>query len=299
MGSADLLAAIVAGTRRIIEVREAREPMAALAKRAEAMSTRPGRFREALAARGRVRIIAECKRRSPSRGVLRARYDAAVIAESYARAGAAAISVLTEPTFFDGSLDDLKAVRASVDVPILRKDFVVARYQLMEARAAGADAVLLIAAALSRHELKTLVDEATLAGLDALVEVHDRDELSAAVDAGAAIIGVNNRNLRTLEVRLGVSEELASHVPRGVIAVSESGLKGPEDLTRLGRAGYSAFLIGERFMTEPDPGVALRALLDAVTRPVDEHSGATTGERREARGIDARDGHASEGRGRG
>jgi indole-3-glycerol phosphate synthase len=262
--SADLLATIVAATRRIVEVREARESSSDLAERAARTAARPGRFLAALTRPGRVNVIAECKRRSPSRGVLRADYDAASIARAYAAAGAAAISVLTEPTFFDGSLADLTAVRAAVDVPVLRKDFVVSEYQLLEARAAGADAVLLIVAALARDDLRRLLKQAALLGLDVLVEVHDRGELDVALDAGAALVGVNNRNLRTLAVDVRASEDLIARIPSGIVAVSESGLKSAGDLVRLGRLGYRAFLIGERFMTDPDPGAALRVLLEAA-----------------------------------
>jgi indole-3-glycerol phosphate synthase len=261
---ADLLAAIVAAARRMVEVRQIEEPVAALARRADLRAPRPGAFREALTCAGRVNVIAECKRRSPSRGVLRAAYDAVGIARDYAAAGAAAISVLTEPTFFDGSLDDLRAVRGAVGLPLLRKDFIVSEYQLLEARAAGADAVLLIVAALTPGELRTLSARAASLGLDALVEVHDRAELASAIEAGAVIVGVNNRNLRTLEVDVRASEDLVSGMPAGVVAVSESGLKSADDVSRLGRLGYRAFLIGERFMTAPDPGAALRALLDAA-----------------------------------
>jgi indole-3-glycerol phosphate synthase len=211
-----------------------------------------------------VNVIAECKRRSPSRGVLKADYDAPSIARAYEAAGAAAISVLTEPTFFDGSLDDLAAVRAAVGVPDLRKDFVVSEYQQFEARAAGADAVLLIVAALAPDELRRLLKQAAALGLDVLVEVHDGGELDVAVGAGAALIGVNNRNLRTLAVDVRASEDLIARMPSGIVAVSESGLKSAGDLVRLGRLGYRAFLIGERFMTDPDPGAALRVLLEAA-----------------------------------
>jgi indole-3-glycerol phosphate synthase len=259
--TADLLATIVASTRRIVAVREQREPLVDLARRAERRSAPAGTFRAALSATGRVNVIAECKRRSPSRGVLRADYDPAAIARSYADAGAAAISVLTEPTFFDGSLDHLEAVRAAVTVPLLRKDFVISEYQLFEARAAGADAVLLIVAALTPGELSRLAGRAADLGLDALVEVHDADELSPAIDAGARIIGVNNRNLRTLEVNVRVSEELIERIPRDVIAVSESGLRTAADLERLRALGYRAFLIGERFMAAADPGAQLRELV--------------------------------------
>ena len=273
--AADLLATIVAATRRIVEVREQREPLSALAARAERRQASPGRFRAALqapagndpqAVRGPAvpRIIAECKRRSPSRGVLRATYDPVTIARGYEQAGAAAISVLTEPTFFDGSVDHLQAVRDAVRIPVLRKDFIVSEYQLLEARAAGADAVLLIAAALDAQSLAALYARASTLGLDVLVEVHSVDELTAAIDAGARIVGVNNRNLRTLEVDINASETLASRMPQGVVSVSESGLKTPADLARLRQLGYDAFLIGERFMTAADPGDALRQLLDGV-----------------------------------
>jgi indole-3-glycerol phosphate synthase len=261
---ADLLATIVAATRRTVELRAVREPMARLALRAERADTRPGAFRAALTHAGRVNIIAECKRRSPSRGVLRADYDAAAIARGYSAAGAAAISVLTEPTFFDGSLDDLASVRKAVDVPLLRKDFIVSEYQLLEARASGADAVLLIAGALRPPELTRLMTRSSDLCLDALVEVHNGDELTAALDAGADLVGVNNRNLRTLAVDLAVSEELIARMPKGVTAVSESGIKTPADITRFIALGYRAFLIGERFMTTNDPGAALRALLSGL-----------------------------------
>jgi indole-3-glycerol phosphate synthase len=213
-----------------------------------------------------VNVIAECKRRSPSRGVLRADYDPAAIARGYASAGAAAISVLTEPTFFDGSLDHLAGVRQSVDVPLLRKDFIVSEYQLLEARAVGADAVLLIAGALKPVELTRLLARAGDLGLDALVEVHNQDELAAALDAGAGVVGVNNRDLRTLSVDLDVSEALVARIPKGVTAVSESGIKTPADINRFVELGYRAFLIGERVMTMQDPGAALGDLLRGVVR---------------------------------
>jgi indole-3-glycerol phosphate synthase len=258
----DLLAALVAGTRRIVEVREAREPRGDLERRAHNTARTAGRFQAAVSAADRVNIVAECKRRSPSRGVLRPAYDPVPIASAYVDAGAAAISVLTEPTFFDGSLEHLAAVRSAVDVPLLRKDFIVSEYQLLEALAAGADAVLLIVAALRPVELKVLHDHALTLGLDALVEVHDSTELSIAVDVGARIIGVNNRNLRTLDVELHASEELMAQMPGDVAAVSESGIRSSEDVQRLRQLGYRAFLIGERFMTAEDPGRELKALLE-------------------------------------
>ncbi len=279
--TADLLAAIVAATRRIVEVREQREPLSALAARAERREAPTGRFRAALAgdslqvAQGQAlpRIIAECKRRSPSRGVLRPGYDPVAIAKAYEKAGAAAVSVLTESTFFDGTLDHLQAVRGAVGIPVLRKDFVVSEYQLLEARAAGADAVLLIVAALDSRALAALHGRAVALGLDVLVEVHSADELFIAADAGARIVGVNNRNLRTLEVDVTASETLAARMPSGMVTVSESGLQTAADLMRLRQLGYDAFLIGERFMTAVDPGQALRALLDAA-EPESLHSRA-------------------------
>ena len=259
---ADLLETIVAATRRIVEVRQEREPLAVLARRAEAREPNPGRFRAAIGRADGLNVIAECKRRSPSRGLLRADYDPAVIAAGYAAAGAAAISVLTEPTFFDGALEHLEAVRNATEVPLLRKDFIVSEYQLLEAKAAGADAVLLIVAALDRRELTLFAERAAMFGLDALVEVHTEDELSRAIEAGAAIIGVNNRNLRTLHVDMRASEALIARVPPDVVAVSESGLRSTADLVRLRALGYRAFLVGERFMKEKDPGAELKALLE-------------------------------------
>lgn len=257
----DLLAAILAATRRVVEVRQQREPLSELARRAERAAA-PGRgFSQAVARSDRVNVIAECKRRSPSRGVLRADYDPVSIARGYAAAGAAAISVLTEPTFFDGCLDHLRAVRAAIDLPVLRKDFIVSEYQLLEAKAAGADAILLIVAALQPKELASLAASAERLGLDALIEVHREAELSTAIDAGAKIVGVNNRNLRTLEVDVEMSHKLIAMIPSDVVAVSESGLRTAEDLIRLRGLGYRAFLVGERFMTEPEPESALRTLL--------------------------------------
>jgi indole-3-glycerol phosphate synthase len=257
--SSDLLSAVVAAARRSADGRARHVGRAALERQ---VSQRPpaGRsFRESLRRQG-VRVIAECKRRSPSRGILRADYDPVAIARSYESAGAAAISVLTEATFFDGSLDHLRAVRPAVSLPLLRKDFIVTDYQVFEAAACGADAVLLIVAALETTDLRPLIGRARTLGLAALVEVHDRDELNRAIDAGADIIGVNSRNLRTLQVDRTVLEALAPAVPAGVVAVAESGLKTAEDLRRLGARRYDAFLIGERFMGERDPGAALASL---------------------------------------
>ena len=259
--SADVLETIVAATRRIVSCRRERDSESAVRTRAEGRTPNGAGFRQALGHAGRINIIAECKRRSPSRGVLRPHYDPVAIAGGYATAGAVALSILTEPTFFDGDPSHLEAVRAAVTLPLLRKDFIVDEYQLLEARAWGADAILLIVAALTPADLRRLRDAAAALGLAALVEVHDVDELDVALEAGAEIVGVNNRNLRTLAVDTAASETIASRIPAGVIAVSESGLRSAADITRLRAHGYHAFLIGERFMAVPDPGAALGELL--------------------------------------
>jgi indole-3-glycerol phosphate synthase len=262
----DLLRTIVAATERITEVRREREPLTALETRAAAASPDGARFERELGQAGRVNVVAECKRRSPSKGVLAADYDPVRIARSYQDGGAAAISVLTEPTFFDGALEHLAAVRAAVTLPLIRKDFIVDEYQLFEARAAGADAVLLIVAALAQVTLERLQRRAWDVGLAALVEVHNEEEMTRAVDAGAKIIGVNNRNLRTLSVDVDGSYRLAARIPRGSIGVSESGLKSRDELERLSDAGYRAFLIGERFMTDPNPARAIGELVGSGSR---------------------------------
>ena len=261
MSAPDLLRTIVAATRRITEVRRQQESLNALESRAAGAAPRGALFEEALGRRDRHNVIAECKRRSPSRGVLAAHYDPVAIARQYQLGGAAAISVLTEPTFFDGALEHLTAVRAAVSLPILRKDFIVDEYQLFEARAAGADAALLIVAALEQAELVRLQRRASELGLATLVEVHDDEELARAIDSGARIIGVNNRNLRTLAVDVDASFRLARQMPAGTIAVSESGLRSRADLETLSAAGYRAFLIGERFMTDGDPAAAIGQLI--------------------------------------
>jgi len=259
---ADLLTTIVAATRRIVAVRRSREPLGPLIRRAEARTDRlAGTFRAALQPTDRVNVIAECKRRSPSRGVLRQQYDAAAIAAVYEEAGAAAISVLTESTFFDGSLEHLRAVTSRVTIPVLRKDFVVDEYQIAEAAAEGADAVLLIAAALADSALRDLQAASTGLGLDALIEIHDASELDRALAVGADLIGVNNRNLRTLAVDARVSADLIGRIPRDVTAVAESGFTSSSELAALREAGYRAFLVGERLMTSADPGRTLRELL--------------------------------------
>ena len=259
MTDPDLLATIVAATRRAVEVRQSRMPADALHSRI----TRGPRGRDFVSAlRGSEppRIIAECKRRSPSRGILRRDYDPAAHAAAYASAGAAAISVLTEPTFFDGALEHLSSVRAATDLPLLRKDFIVTDYQIVEAAAFGADAVLLIAGALPDRELARLIEFAGRTGTAALVEVHDRRELQRAMDSGAQTIGVNSRNLKTLAVDLSVLDELIELMPAEAVAVAESGIRREEDISWLSRLGYDAFLVGEHLITQPDPGAALMQL---------------------------------------
>ncbi len=253
----DLLATILAATRHAVAERERARPAEAFR-----LSRHPrGRdFVEALRTAPAPRVIAECKRRSPSKGVLRSEYHPAAHAAAYARASAAAISVLTEPAFFDGGLDDLAAVRRAVDLPLLRKDFILTEYQLLESVEVGADAILLIVAALDDGALRHLLARAGRLGLAALVEVHDERELRRGLEAGATIVGVNSRDLRTLSVDVTVLDRIAAALPAGVTAVAESGIRTTDDLTRLARAGYHAFLVGERLITEPDPGAALEEL---------------------------------------
>lgn len=259
----DLLGTIVAATRAASAFRESRRPLAALEPQIARRVPAGDAFVAALRTTAPPRIIAECKRRSPSRGILRAEYRPAEHARAYAAAGAAAISVLTEPTFFDGHPGHLAAVRQAVDLPLLRKDFIITDYQVHEAAALGADAVLLIVAALADQELARLLALAGSLGLAALVEVHDADELRRAADAGSQVIGVNSRNLRTLTVDLNVLDELGPLMPQGVVAVAESGIRSGDDLRRLSGAGYHAFLVGERLIVQPDPGAALKELRES------------------------------------
>ncbi|MCS7316266.1 MAG: indole-3-glycerol phosphate synthase TrpC [Bryobacteraceae bacterium] len=251
----DFLARIVAHKRRLSDFRPAGRDQ--LERRAAAVQRRD--FAAALASPP-PSIIAEIKRASPSRGALAPMADAASTARAYARGGAAALSVLTEPEHFAGSLDDLERARAATSLPVLRKDFTLDEYDIAEAAAHGADAVLLIAAILSARDLERLRQYAASFGMAALVEVHDRDELAAALDSGARIVGVNNRNLRTLQVQLETSLELAPHIPAGVLKVSESGIRSAADVRRLREAGFDAFLVGEHLMQASDPETALRAL---------------------------------------
>jgi indole-3-glycerol phosphate synthase len=219
----------------------------------------PGRFHEALARPG-IGVVAEFKRRSPSAGRLRENADVGAIVEAYERGGACALSVLTEGPNFEGSLEDLRAARAACGLPILRKDFIVDPYQLHEARAADADAVLLIVAALDQGELASLHELARALGLDVLVEVHDRDELARAARIGAALIGVNNRDLRDFTVDVRRTSRLLAEMPADATVVSESGIGDPEQLRELERQGVAAVLVGETLMRAPDPRRALAVL---------------------------------------
>jgi len=217
-------------------------------------------------ARDQVNVIAEIKKASPSAGVLRRDFEPAALARGFEGAGAAALSVLTEEENFQGALAHLRDARAAVGLPVLRKDFVVDAWQVWEARAANADSFLLIAAALDNETLTELLALGRELGMEPLVEVHTADELERVLAAGARIIGVNNRNLHTLEVRVETSLELVEMIPQDCIAVSESGLRSAQDLRQLRAAGFDAFLIGESLMREADAGAALKHLIDGVPR---------------------------------
>ncbi|MDP3001234.1 MAG: indole-3-glycerol phosphate synthase TrpC [Bryobacterales bacterium] len=229
---------------------------------ARAEAARAGRrgFRAALE-RAAPAVIAEAKKASPSKGILAESFDPAAIARAYERGGAAALSVLTDERFFQGRLEHLEAARAAVSLPVLRKDFTIDEFQVVEAAAHDADAILLIAAILTVGQMRDLRELAARYGMAALVEVHDAEELERAVDAGADLIGVNNRNLRTFEVTLDTSLRLAERMPAGALAVSESGIHSRADIRTLMDAGYRAFLVGEHLMKAADPAEALRALV--------------------------------------
>jgi indole-3-glycerol phosphate synthase len=247
---------ILARKREEVVARRQAVPLGALRERPLYGEPRRG-FRAALAAHSTPAVIAELKSRSPSRGVIRAPYDPPAIARGYAAAGATALSVLTDREFFGGTLDHLSAARAAAGLPCLRKDFLIDPYQVEEARAAGADAVLVIVAAVGDGQGRELIASAADAGLDVLVEVHAEDELEWAIAARATMIGVNNRDLGTFKVALETTERLAPCVPAGALLVAESGIRSGADLERMVRAGAQAVLVGEAFMERPDPGAAL------------------------------------------
>jgi len=257
---AAILERIVAATR--VRVAEARRgvDLRDLEQRAEQHV--PRGFRRALQAKSRAgaAVIAELKKASPSKGLIRAEFHPAELARELQGAGAAALSVLTDEEFFQGSLGNLREASAAVSIPCLRKDFIVDEFQLVEARANCADAVLLIVAALTAEELNTLAAGARRRGLDVLCEVHDGEELQRALDAGCDLIGVNTRDLRTFKVDLETAFALAKKFPAGVLKVAESGIHSAQDVAQLRAAGYDAFLVGESLMRAASPGEALREL---------------------------------------
>lgn len=261
-----VLDSILAGVRDDVARRQAEVPLDRVKEQA---SRRPSARNGlgALTAHDGVKVIAEVKRASPSRGSLADISDPAALAVQYESGGASVISVLTEERRFGGSLDDLRSVSAAVDVPVLRKDFVVTPYQVWEARAAGADMVLLIVMALEQQVLMGLLERIESLGMTALVECHDTEDIARAVDAGARVIGVNARDLRTLEVDRETFARLAPHVPDGIVRVAESGVRGPHDVMDYARAGADAVLVGETLVTGRDPRSAVADLVAAGSHP--------------------------------
>ncbi|MBZ5571367.1 MAG: indole-3-glycerol phosphate synthase TrpC [Acidobacteriia bacterium] len=258
---------LIATRRRVAESRHLAD-LRELERRSEQHV--PRGFRRALESRSKngPAIIAELKKASPSRGLIRKNFDPGGLSVELERAGAAALSVLTDEEFFQGSLQNLQRVSAGSKLPCLRKDFVVDQFQIVEARACGADAVLLIVAALAQAEIETLAESARAYGLDVLCEVHDEQELRRALDAGCDLIGVNNRDLRTFKVDLQTALQLAGLIPNTVLRVAESGIRSGADVARLRTAGYQAFLIGESLMRAESPGKALRELLAEAEHPL-------------------------------
>jgi len=260
----DTLARITADKRRLVESRKAARPSSEIEAAARKASP-PRGFADRLTrtvAAGRYGLIAEIKKASPSKGLIRADFDAVALAKAYRDGGASCLSVLTDEPYFQGKDEYLQAARAAVDLPVLRKDFMVDPYQIAESRALGADCVLLIMAALSDEMAMELHAAACGLDMDLLVEVHDEAELERALALPARLIGINNRNLKTLAVDLAVTERLAPQVPKDRLLVAESGLGGPADLARLHRAGAAIFLIGESLMREADVAAATRRLLE-------------------------------------
>ena len=257
---------IIAATRRRVDAARASANLRELEQQAQEHT--PRGFRRALAERNRTgpAVIAELKKASPSRGLIRADFDPERLAQDLETAGAAALSVLTDEEFFQGSLSNLRRASATTRLPCLQKDFIVEEFQLLQARAYGADAILLIVAVLSQEELNSLAKKSRDLGLDVLCEAHDEDELRRAVDAGCDLIGVNNRNLRTFKVDPQTTLRLAELIPKNVVGVAESGIEKGIDVARLRSAGYQAFLIGESLMKAESPGEALRSLLAEAER---------------------------------
>jgi len=270
VGSQTFLSTIVASTRSIVAASKMSTSLADLERRAT--QHHPRGWAAALRSHAKLgpAVIAEVKKASPSKGLIRAEFDPAFIARRYRAGGAAALSVLTDEPYFQGSLRNLELASAAVPLPCLRKDFIVDEYQIVEARAHRADAILLIAAALTNAEMKHLAAVAEGFSLDVLVEVHTAEELDRVLDSlgetGAQAIGVNNRDLKTFEVTLETSIALVERIPPTVVRVTESGISTAADIARLRSAGFNAFLIGESLMRQPDPGTALKDLLAHVPR---------------------------------
>ena len=263
---ATILEEILEAKRREVMEQRRQVPLAEVEARARALPP-PLNFSGALMGEG-VRLIAEAKRASPSRGVLRRDYDPVALALTYAQNGAAAVSVLTDGPYFGGSLEDLSRVKEALAphrLPVLRKDFILDPYQIYEARAAGADAVLLIAAVLEGGRLKELLQVARELWVQCLVEVHDAPQVHRALEAGAEVIGINNRDLRTFHTDLRVTEELRPLIPRGKVVVSESGIATAQDVARLRRAGVHAVLVGEALVTAPDVAAKVRELVNPMS----------------------------------
>jgi indole-3-glycerol phosphate synthase len=263
--SASTLDAIIADVRAQVEDRQQRVPLEQLREKVAAAPA----VRDAYSVlrRAGVGVIAEIKRASPSAGPIAEIPDAAALAGEYEAGGARCISVLTEPRWFGGSLDDLTAVRTAVDVPVLRKDFVISPYQVHEARAHGADLVLLIVAALEQKVLIGLRERIESLGMTPLIEVHDEDEADRALEAGARVIGVNARNMRTMEVDRSVFERVAPGMPNHVVKIAESGVRGPHDLIRYASAGADAVLVGEGLVRQKSPRDAVAELVTAGSHP--------------------------------
>jgi indole-3-glycerol phosphate synthase len=251
---------ILVETRRTVAASRAHVPHAEIEQQAAATAPARGLAQSLRAAQG-MACIAEFKRRSPSRGWIQREADVASVARAYAAASASGMSVLTDTPFFGGSLDDLRRARAAIGLPLLRKDFLVDPYQVAEARAAGADAVLLIVAALSDRDLRLLLAETERWGMEALVETHDADEVARAVAAGANIVGVNHRDLGTFEMNMDLAARMRPLIPPDRLVVAESGIKTADDVRRLRAAGIDAILVGETLMQAPDAAAALRALV--------------------------------------
>jgi indole-3-glycerol phosphate synthase len=258
------LESIVAATRQRLSERRHSVDLRALEHAAEQHAPRGFRRHLRRASADGIAVIAELKKASPSKGLIRTDFQPSLLARELEQAGAAALSVLTDVQFFQGSIEYLREASAATSIPCLRKDFIVDEFQIVEARANSADAVLLIVAALSQKELITLAESARSRNLDILCEAHDEHELQRALDAGCDLIGINSRNLRTFEVSLDTAIDLAPKIPSGVIRVAESGIHNGADLARLKAAGYHAFLIGESLMKQERPGEALAKLMEEV-----------------------------------